>query len=204
MKLLAQWLILSAAAWPAFAQADCKDHLDEVQERARKLEVDDEFRQQLRQLHRSATLLAENGEQELCEDVAESMENMIDKRKRLLDRQARRQALQNAPAISSLNRVLDVESLVDATVYDPEGEELGTLHAVTIDANSGKIAYVVLRYGGFLGFGEKLVPIPFQKLRITEGRGSLVLDIPREVLDDAQGIDDKPWPLHPAMPGAGA
>lgn len=201
MKRLIQVLLLSSLAAGGLAHADCKDDLDQVQEKARKLEVDDEFRQQLRQLHRSAMLLAENGEQDLCDDVAKSMADMVDKRKKAIDRQARQQALKTAPRVTSMNRIIGVESLVDSTVYDPEGKELGTVRAVALDAATGKVAYVVLTYGGFLGFGKTSIPIPFQDLRMTEERGSLVLDIPRDVLDDAEGIEDEPWPLHPPMPG---
>ena len=201
MKRLLQALVLSSLAAGPLAQADCKDKLDEVQEKARQLELKDDFRQQLRQLHRSAMLLAENGEEKLCADVAKTMASMVDKRQKAIDRRARRQALRNAPRVTSMKRIVGVDSLVDSTVYDPEGEELGTLSAVTVDASSGKVAYVVLTYGGFLGFGKKLIPIPFQELRMTEERGSLVLDISRDVLDEAEGVQDEPWPLRPSMPG---
>lgn len=201
MRVLLQLALVAGAAWSATAQADCKDHLDEVQEQARKLEVDDEFRQQLRQLHRSAILLAENDKGDLCDEVAETMEEMVNKRERLLDKQARLEALRHAPPITRLNRVMAVDALVDSTVYDPDGEELGTLTAVTVNAATGQVGYAVLRYGGFLGFGEKLIPIPFDRLRLAQQRGVLVLDIPRETLDEAQGIEPDPWPLHPPMPG---
>lgn len=201
MKRVLRTTLLCALTGATAAQADCKDDLNEIQERARKLDVSDDFRQQLRQLHKSALLLAENDKEDLCDDVADAMENMVDKRKRVLDKQARKRALQNAPRITDLNRVISLETLVDSTVYDQQGDELGTLHTVTVDAAQGTVAYVLLTYGGFLGFGEKLIPIPFQKLHMTEERGSLVLDIDREVLDKAEGIQGEPWPLHPPMPG---
>lgn len=204
MRLVPQLLIASSVIWAAATQADCKDDLDEVQEQARKLELDDEFRQQLRQLHRSALLLEENDKGDLCEEVAESMQEMVDKRQRQLDKQARLQALRQAPSIASLDRIVGVEALVDSTVYDTEGEELGTLSAITVNPATGKVAYGVLRYGGFLGFGEKLIPIPLHSLRLAPQRGTLVLDIPRDTLDDAQGIEREPWPLNPPMPAANA
>lgn len=194
-------LVASALAWTGSAQADCKDDLDEVQEQARELELDDAFRQQLRQLHRSALLLADNGEAELCEEVAESMEDMVARRERQLDRQARLQALRQAPPIAQLDQVLGLDSLVDSTVYDAEGEELGTLSTVIVNPATGKVAYGVLEYGGFLGFGEKRIPIPLQRLRLAQERGMLVLDIPRDTLDQAQGLERKAWPLNPPLPG---
>ncbi len=196
--------LLSLLAGTAVARADCKDDLNKVQERARKLEVSDDFRQQLRQLHKSALLLAQNDKEDLCDDVADAMENMVDKRKQALDKQAREDALRNAPPITELNKAIELNTLVDSTVYDQKGDELGTLRAVAVDARQGKVAYVLLEYGGFLGFGEKLIPIPFDKLHMAKKRGALVLDMDRKLLDDAQGVEASALPLHPQMPGQAA
>lgn len=204
MKATVQGLIVGLMLVAGTAHADCKDDLDKVQAQAQKLDLSDDFRQQLDQLRRSALLLAQNQKQDLCEEVAESMGDMVSKRKKELAEQARERALKTAPPITTLDRVIDLESLVDATVYDPKGDEVGTLDAVTINANTGKVAYVVLSYGGFLGFGKKHIPLPFEALHMTENRGSLVLDMDRDLLDDAKSIDAPPWPLHPPMPGESA
>lgn len=202
MKRVLQTFAWCALAASTSAYADCDDDLERVQEHAQQLELGDEFRQTLRQLHKSAVLLAENGKADLCEEVAGAMQNMVDERERVLDRQARKRALRNAPLLISMNRIISLETLVDATVYDPEGEELGTLSAVALDPRRGTIPYVVLTYGGFLGFGKKQIPIPLDRVRMTEERGSLVLEIERDVLDEAKGLDEAPWPLRPPMPGA--
>ena len=203
MKGVLRIALLCLVAVAATARADCKDDLNNVEDRAKKLDISDDFRQELRQLHKSALLLQQNDKSDLCDDVADAMEKMVDKRKQQLDKQARLEALRNAPSIISLQRVIDLGSLIDATVYDPKGDELGTLHAVAVDAQHGKVAYVLLEYGGFLGIGEKLIPIPFEKLHMAKDRGALVLDLRRELLDDAKGVEGKPWPLHPPMPGSG-
>jgi hypothetical protein len=40
-----------------------------------------------------------------------------------------------------------------------------------LDVTTGKIAYAVLSFGGFLGFGDKLFAIPFRALTLNmEGR----------------------------------
>jgi hypothetical protein len=43
-------------------------------------------------------------------------------------------------------------------------ERVGTIERVMIDKISGKVAYAVLSYGGFLGMGEKHFPIPWASL----------------------------------------
>ena len=45
------------------------------------------------------------------------------------------------------------------------GEKIGTVQRVMIDKISGNVAYAVLSFGGFLGLGEKHLPIPWQRLK---------------------------------------
>lgn len=41
-----------------------------------------------------------------------------------------------------------------AAVYNPKGENVGKIHDVMIDKPSGKVAYAVMSFGGFLGIGR--------------------------------------------------
>ena len=43
-------------------------------------------------------------------------------------------------------------------VYGPDEEKIGPIERVMIEKISGKVSYAVLSFGGFLGFGEKLLP----------------------------------------------
>jgi hypothetical protein len=45
------------------------------------------------------------------------------------------------------------------------GEKIGTIQRLMIDKISGNIAYAVLRFGGFLGLGDKHLPIPWASLK---------------------------------------
>jgi hypothetical protein len=45
------------------------------------------------------------------------------------------------------------------------GEKIGTIQRLMIDKASGKVAYAVLRFGGFLGVGDKHLPIPWERLK---------------------------------------
>jgi hypothetical protein len=44
-------------------------------------------------------------------------------------------------------------------VCRPTGEQIGVIQRLMIDKLSGQIAYAVLSFGGFLGFGQKHVPM---------------------------------------------
>lgn len=84
--------------------------------------------------------------------------------------------------------------LVGATVRNLEGEELGSVKAVMLDTAHGRIAYAVLSFGGFLGFGDKLFAIPWSTLRFDRDNESLVLDVDKARLARASGFDKDHWP----------
>ncbi len=70
-------------------------------------------------------------------------------------------------------------------VYSPAGEHLGHIDDVMIEAVSGRVAYGVLQFGGFLGIGSDFYPIPFGKLRYDAGRDGYVTDLTRTDLEGA-------------------
>jgi hypothetical protein len=44
------------------------------------------------------------------------------------------------------------------------GDKIGTIQRLMIDKISGNVAYAVLSFGGFLGMGEKHLPVPWASL----------------------------------------
>ncbi len=63
------------------------------------------------------------------------------------------------------------------TVYGNDGSDIGTIDHLMIDKESGKVAYAVMGFGGFLGLGEDYYPIPWGKLRYDTSRDGFVTDI---------------------------
>jgi hypothetical protein len=49
-------------------------------------------------------------------------------------------------------------------VYRSNGDKVGTIERVMIDKLSGKVAYAVMSFGGFLGIGEDYYPLPWSLL----------------------------------------
>lgn len=91
-------------------------------------------------------------------------------------------------------RVLRASSIVNDRVRNPKGEELGKIQELMIDITSGRIAYAVLAYGGFLGMGDKLFAIPWEALMLASNEREFVLDLDQEVLKNAPGFDKDHWP----------
>src|SRR5215203_7366749 len=54
---------------------------------------------------------------------------------------------------------------VDGTaVYGADEQRIGRIERVMIDKISGKVAYAVMSFGGFLGIGEDYYPLPWALL----------------------------------------
>jgi sporulation protein YlmC with PRC-barrel domain len=89
---------------------------------------------------------------------------------------------------------LSAESLMDDKVINIDGEDLGKFDDLMIDLAEGKIAYAALSFGGTLGMGDKLFAIPWKALTLRVHEHAFVLDIPKEVLKNAEGFDKDNWP----------
>ena len=70
-------------------------------------------------------------------------------------------------------------------VYDRAGERLGTIEDLMLDKRSGRVAYAVMGFGGFLGIGEKVHPLPWSVLRYDTSLGGYVVDLDRDRLEGA-------------------
>lgn len=93
-------------------------------------------------------------------------------------------------------RMMRADELRDIDVTNPLGEDLGSIKEVVLDLQTGRVAYAVLSFGGFLGMGDKLFAIPWEMMKIAprEDEWKLVLDVTKEQLKDAPGFDKDHWP----------
>ena len=54
---------------------------------------------------------------------------------------------------------------IDGTaVFNVEREKIGNVHNFMVDKVSGRVVYVVVSFGGFLGLGQDYFPLPWEKL----------------------------------------
>jgi sporulation protein YlmC with PRC-barrel domain len=85
--------------------------------------------------------------------------------------------------------------LIGESVINRDGEDLGKIHELVIDAQSGRMAYAVLSFGGFLGMGSKLFAMPWGAFEFSATEDKLVLNVDREKLKSAPGFEkDAKWP----------
>lgn len=91
-------------------------------------------------------------------------------------------------------RVLSAGTLNGDRVRNAEGEDLGKIEEIMIDLETGRIAYAVLSFGGFMGLGDKLFAIPWGALEVDETNHELLLNASKETLKSAPGFDKDNWP----------
>lgn len=68
-------------------------------------------------------------------------------------------------------KLISADKVQGTAVYDASGERLGTIDSIMIDKVSGKVAYAVMSFGGFLGIGERYHPLPWNVLTYDESKG---------------------------------
>lgn len=85
-------------------------------------------------------------------------------------------------------------TLIGDDVVNDQEQSLGDIKEIMLDTRSGKVAYAVLSFGGFLGIGEKLFAVPWQALRLDTANKRYVLNIDKERLKTAPGFDRDAWP----------
>lgn len=68
------------------------------------------------------------------------------------------------------------DALCNRPITDATGRTIGYLRRVMLFVPHGHVAYVVVGYGGVLGFFEKQAAVPWAALRLQREHGHFVLD----------------------------
>src|ERR1700747_2877388 len=63
------------------------------------------------------------------------------------------------------------DKVASSPVYGADDRKIGTVQRVMIDKVSGKVAYAVISFGGFLGMGEDYYPMPWASLKYDTNPG---------------------------------
>lgn len=85
-------------------------------------------------------------------------------------------------------------TLIGEDVYNDRNEKLGDIKEFMLEMDTGKVAYALLSFGGFLGLGEKLFVVPWEALKLDIVNKRFVLDIDKDRLQSAPGFDKHDWP----------
>lgn len=90
---------------------------------------------------------------------------------------------------------LTASSLIGDNIFNPAGETLGKIKDIMIDIIEGRILYVIVEFGGFLGMNQKLFAVPMQALQLAkEHKNAFILNETKESLKSYPGFDKEHWP----------
>ncbi|HUF74153.1 MAG TPA: PRC-barrel domain-containing protein [Gammaproteobacteria bacterium] len=90
--------------------------------------------------------------------------------------------------------VMGAETLVGNDVYNDDDEDVGEIKEIMLDMRSGRVAYAVLSFGGFLGMGNKLFAVPWDALKLDTENKRFTLSVAKDRLKEAPGFDRDHWP----------
>ena len=81
--------------------------------------------------------------------------------------------------------LIESDRVEGTSVYDPQGNDIGSIKRVMIEKISGRVAYAVMSFGGFLGMGAEEHAIPWSKLTYDTSLGGYRTDITESQLRGA-------------------
>src|SRR4051812_35624056 len=93
-------------------------------------------------------------------------------------------SLTGSAVTSSTHHILPAGTLRGTRVHNFAGEELGKVDEFVLDFDSGRISFVVVSVGGFLGIGDKLFPVPWELFTMRTGEHEFFLDVDKQMLLD--------------------
>jgi PRC-barrel domain len=70
-------------------------------------------------------------------------------------------------------------------VYRPTGDKIGRIACIMIDKQTGRVAYAIMSFGGFMGIGENYYPLPWSLLRYNPRLDGYEVNISDQQLEAA-------------------
>ena len=91
----------------------------------------------------------------------------------------------DAVATDETGKLISADKVIGTAVYNAAGDRLGTVDSIMLNKYSGRVAYAVMSFGGFLGIGERYHPLPWDVLTYDEEKGGYNIDLTPEKLRSA-------------------
>lgn len=79
--------------------------------------------------------------------------------------------------------------VTDTAVFNTAGDRIGKVDDLIIHKVTGQVEYALMSFGGFLGIGEKVHPLPWEVLSYDTGREGYVVPVDKEALKNAPSLD---------------
>lgn len=93
-----------------------------------------------------------------------------------------------------VSQIVNADNVIGVGVKNNQNENLGEVEAIMLDKLTGKVAYVVLSYGGFLGMGDKLFALPWSIFSYDNTEDCFKIPLNKDQLKNSPGFDKDHWP----------
>ena len=91
------------------------------------------------------------------------------------------------------HHLISSEDVEGTEVYGLDGKNIGEIDHLMIDKVSGRVAYAVMSFGGFLGLGHSHCPVPWGALTYDATIGGYRANVTEQLLKDAPEFSDDAW-----------
>ncbi len=96
---------------------------------------------------------------------------------------------------SGANVAIKANELIGASVGTIERQRVGVIRDIAVNISTGRILYIVVGIGGFLGFGENLYAIPARAISHDDIKDFFTVGFSKSSLRRCR-IDSDHWPEH--------
>jgi sporulation protein YlmC with PRC-barrel domain len=96
--------------------------------------------------------------------------------------------------VKELTRFIPTNRLQQYDVVNKQGQDMGQVQTFVVDMVAGRIAFVVVSFEGFLGISDKWFAMPWEILKWSIENKKFILDMSKEALEKAPGMDKSKWP----------
>ena len=86
---------------------------------------------------------------------------------------------------ATANPLIASDKVVGTSVFDSTSTQIGEIQKLMINKQTGKVAYAILTFGGFLGIGASNYPLPWEALTYVPDLGGYLVNVVKERLERA-------------------
>jgi hypothetical protein len=90
-------------------------------------------------------------------------------------------------------RFIPANKLERYDLVNGKGHDLGQVQNFVVDMLTGRVAFVIVAFGGMLGISDKWFAMPWEIMAWSPENKKFILDMPQKVLETAPGMNKSKW-----------
>jgi len=78
-------------------------------------------------------------------------------------------------------------------LVNEKGQDLGQVQNFVVDMLTGRVAFVIVAFGGMLGISDKWFAMPWDIMVWSPEKRKFIVDMPQKILETAPGMNKGKW-----------